>query len=67
MDSIERLRIAEAAVEEAHRLIRTQEAEVARMRSAGLDFSRAESLLRAYKEGARLAEEQVVLVVRSFW
>lgn len=67
MDPIERLRSAEAAVEEAHRLVRAQEAEVARMRSAGLDISRAETLLRAYKEGARLAKEQVVLVARSFW
>ncbi len=55
------------AVEEAYRLVRAQEAEVERMRLAGLDVSRAETLLRAYREGARLAEDQVVLVVRSFW
>lgn len=67
MDPIERLRAADAAVKEAHCLVRAQEAEVARMRWAGLDVSRAETLLRAYKEGARLAEEQVVLVGRSFW
>jgi hypothetical protein len=67
MDQIERVKSAEAAVEEARRLIRAQEAEVARMRLAGVDVSRAETLLRAYKEGARLAEEHVVLVVRSFW
>ena len=67
MDQIERVRSAEAAVEEARRLIRAQEAEVARMRLAGVDVSRAETLLRAYKEGARLAEEQVVTLVRSFW
>jgi hypothetical protein len=67
MDQIERVRSAQAAVEEAHRLTRAQEAEVARMRLAGLDVGRAEALLRAYKEGARLAEEHVVLVVRSFW
>jgi hypothetical protein len=67
MDLIERLRSAKAAVEDAHRLVCAQEAEVARMGSAGLDVSRAEALLRAYREGARLAEEQVVLVVRSFW
>jgi len=66
MDQIERVRSAEA-VEEARRLIRAQEAEVARMRLAGVDVSRAETLLRAYKEGARLAEEQVVILVRSFW
>ena len=67
MNPIERLRSAEAAIEEAHNLIRAQEAEVARMRLAGLNVSRAETLLRAYKEGARLAEEQVILVVRGFW
>jgi hypothetical protein len=67
MDQIERVRSAETAVEEARRLIRAQEAEVARMRLAGVDVSRAETLLRAYKEGARLAEEQVVILVRSFW
>jgi hypothetical protein len=67
MNPIERLRSAEAAVEEAHHLIRAQGAEVARMRLAGLNVSRAETLLRAYKEGARLAEEQVILVVRGFW
>ena len=67
MDQIERVRSSEAAVEEARRLIRAQEAEVARMRFAGVDVSRAETLLRAYKEGARLAEEQVVILVRSFW
>jgi hypothetical protein len=67
MDLFERLRAAKAAVEDAHRLIHAQEAEVARMRLAGLDVSRAETLLGAYKQGARLAEEQVILVVRSFW
>ena len=67
MDQIDRVKSAEAAVGEAHRLVRAQEAEVARMRLAGLDVSRAETLLRAFKEGARLAEEHVVLVVRSFW
>jgi hypothetical protein len=67
MDSNERLRFAEMAVEEAYRLVRAQEAEVERMRLAALDISRAETLLRAYKEGVRLAEQQVVLVVRSFW
>jgi hypothetical protein len=67
MDPFELLRSAEAAVEEAQGLIRAQEAEVARIRSAGLDASQAETLLRAYKEGARLAEEQVILVGRSLW
>lgn len=67
MTQIERVKSAEAIVDEARRLVRAQEAEVARMRMAGLNVSRAETLLRAYKEGARLAEEHVVFVVRSFW
>jgi hypothetical protein len=67
MDPIERLRSAEAAVEEANRLVRAQEAEITRMRLAGLNVSRAETLLRAYKEGTRLAEEQVVVVGQSCW
>jgi len=67
MDLFERLRFAEAAVEEAKRLVRAQEAEVTRMKATGLDASRAEMLLRAYREGVRLAGEQVVLVGRSLW
>jgi hypothetical protein len=67
MDQIERVRSAEAAVEEAHRLVRSQEVEVARMRLAGADVRRAEKLLHAYREGARLAEQHVVFVARSFW
>jgi hypothetical protein len=55
MDQIERVRSAEVAVEEARGIVRAQEAEVARMRLAGVDVSRADTLLRAYKEGARLA------------
>jgi hypothetical protein len=66
MNQIERVKSAEAAVEEAYRLIGAQELEVARMRLARSEVGRAETPLRAYKEGARLAEEQVVLVVRSF-
>ena len=67
MDPIERLRAAEAALKEAHCLVRAREAEVARMRWAGLDVSHAETLLRAYKESVRLAKEQVVVIGRSFW
>lgn len=67
MSPIERLRSAQAAVDEAHRLIHAQEAEVVRMRGAGVDISRAETLLRAYREAARLAEEHVALVGRSLW
>jgi hypothetical protein len=42
-------------VEEAEKLIRAQEEEVARMRSAGLDTRHAEGLLEAYRESARIA------------
>ena len=36
-------------------LARAQEAEINRMRAAGLDVKRAEALLSAYKEALRLA------------
>lgn len=44
------LRIAEA-------LARAQEAEIHRMRAAGLDVKQAETLLSAYREALRLAAE----------
>jgi hypothetical protein len=52
------LRQAEHAVIEAKRLVRAQEAQVTRMQMAGLDTTHAEALLYAYREGARLAQEQ---------
>jgi hypothetical protein len=67
MEELERLRIALTAAEEARHLVRAQEIEVARMKAAGLDATRAETLLRVFTEGARLADEQVVFVRRSFW
>jgi hypothetical protein len=67
MNPFERLRSAEVALAEAHSLVRAQEAEVIRMKLAGVDVGHAETLLRAYKEGARLAEEQVFFVRRSLW
>jgi uncharacterized coiled-coil DUF342 family protein len=67
MERMERLRSAQAAVDEAHRLLRAQEAEIARLKLAGVNVSRAETLLRAFKEGARLAEEDLMLVGRSLW
>jgi hypothetical protein len=44
MDQIERMRSAEAAVEEARSLIRAQEAEVTRIRLTGMDVTRAQPL-----------------------
>jgi hypothetical protein len=45
------IRIAEA-------LAAAQEAEITRMREAGLDVSRAEALLSAYREALRLPTER---------
>jgi hypothetical protein len=59
--ALERLGSAEAALQEALRLVQVQETEIGRTIKA----SRAGALLRAYKEGARLAGEQVVLVRRG--
>jgi hypothetical protein len=42
---MERLKSAEAAVEEVNRLVRAQEAEITRMRLAGLNVSRARHCL----------------------
>jgi hypothetical protein len=52
------LRSAEQVLRAAQGLVRAQEAEVRRMRGAGLDTMRAESLLAAYREGVRLAIER---------
>jgi len=52
---IESLRQAEEVVAEANRLRRSQEQEVARLRLAGISAARAETLLAAYRKGARLA------------
>jgi hypothetical protein len=41
----------------ANGLVREQEDKVARMRAAGVDTSRAESLLAAYRTAARYATE----------
>jgi hypothetical protein len=57
---------AEYAVKEADRLVRAQEAEVTRMRRAGIDTTHAEALLCAYREGARLAQEQQQLLHARF-
>lgn len=58
MDMAQSLKQAEHAVEKANCLVRAQEALVAKMNMLGLDAKRAEALLAAFREGARLAEEQ---------
>jgi hypothetical protein len=45
------------AIQSANGLVREQEGKVARMKGAGLDTSRAESLLAAYRTAARYAAE----------
>lgn len=62
MDHEEEVQAADQAVQAAHSLIRAQEADVDRMRAVGLNTQRAEALLHAYREGARLAEERHALV-----
>jgi len=53
-----RLAATKKLIEEAEKLVRAQEQEVARMRSAGLDTRHAEGLLAAYRESARIAIRQ---------
>jgi hypothetical protein len=52
------LQQAEKAVQDANRLVRAQEMEVARISLAGLRIIRAQTLLSAFRETARLAEER---------
>ena len=48
----------ESLLEEARKLIQAQEQEVERLRAAGQDPKRAEGLLDAYRESARIAAER---------
>jgi len=48
----------ESLVEEARKLVQTQEQEVERLRAAGHDTKRAEGLLDAYRESTRIAAER---------
>lgn len=48
----------ESLVEEARKLVQAQEQEVERLRAAGHDTKRAEGLLDAYRESARIAAER---------
>jgi hypothetical protein len=50
-------REAEEAMRAAENLVRSQEAEVARIKSKGIDARWAEGLLEAYRVAARLARE----------
>jgi hypothetical protein len=52
------LALATQAVKDADNLMRMQEAEVTRMREAGLNTKRAEALLAAYRDGVRYATER---------
>jgi hypothetical protein len=61
----EELQVADQAVQAAHSLIRAQEADIGRMREAGLNTQRAEALLHAYRDGARLTEERKQALVCS--
>ena len=46
------------AVQSATALVREQEAKIAAMKAAGIDTSRAESLLSAYRAAAHYAAER---------
>lgn len=46
------------AVQAATALVREQESKIARMKSAGINTSRAEALLSAYRSAARYATER---------
>jgi hypothetical protein len=48
----------ESLLEEARKLIQAQEHEVESLRAAGQDTKRAEGLLDAYRESARIAAER---------
>jgi hypothetical protein len=52
------LQQAEKDAEDANRLLRAQEVEVARMSLAGRSVMDAQTLLSAFREAARLAEER---------
>jgi hypothetical protein len=54
----ERLAAANVLLEEARKLVSLQEQEVARIRAAGLNPTRALSLLEAYRVSLRLAEKE---------
>jgi hypothetical protein len=58
-------REAEEAVRTADNLVRTQETEIDRMKSSGVDASWAEKLLEAYRYAARIARERLQALRRS--
>ena len=55
---IDKLAAATALVAQARKLVGSQEQEVARMRAAGLNITRAQRLLDAYGVSLRLAEQE---------
>jgi hypothetical protein len=62
---VDRLAAAKALVDEGRKLLATQEQEVARMRATGLDPTRAQSLLEAYRVSLLLAEQELAEAAAS--
>ena len=54
----EKLAAANELVDEARKLVTAQEQEVARLRAAGLNPSKAQALLDAYRVSLRLADKE---------
>jgi hypothetical protein len=54
----EKLAAANELVDEARKLVTAQEQEVARMRAAGLNSSKAQALLDAYRVSLHLADKE---------
>jgi hypothetical protein len=64
-NSIDKLAAANALVAQARKLVVSQEQEVARIRAAGIDTARAQSLLDAYRVSLRLAEQELADLTKS--
>lgn len=56
---IDKRAAAEALVAQARKLVASQEQEVARIGAAGLDSTRAQSLLDAYRASLHLAQREL--------
>jgi hypothetical protein len=61
----DRITAAKALVEQARKLIAIQEQEVARIGAAGVDPTRAQSLLDAYRESLHLAQHELAEAEKS--
>ena len=62
---IDKLAAVNALVAQARKLVASQEQEVARMRAAGLDPARAQSLLDAYVVSLQLAQQELAAAENS--